>query len=135
MVSLANESFKPKTKVKLLAKHSFCSIMLYYYLWQKNIFNLYVLKMERMLPIANGWLVQRMAFSRLKNKSISTSLTMERFSSVFSWCEIEGVSTVLESSQMHCLCLLARTSGIFTLKHKIRKYIKNVQKFAYFYQL
>ena len=134
---MADESFKPKTKVKLLAKHSFCSIMLYYYLMtKKNFFLTYMsLKMERMLPLANGWLAQRMAFSRLKNKSISTSLTMERFSSVFSWCEIEGVSTVLESSQMHCLRLLARTSGVFTLKHKIRKYIKNVQKFAYFYQL
>ena len=103
--------------------------MLHYFLMTKNTFNLYVLKMERVLPTANGWLAQRMAFSRLKNKRISTSLTMARFSFVFSWCETERVSTVLQSSQKHCLCLFARIAGIFTLKHKIRKY-KNVQKFS-----
>lgn len=48
---------------------------------------------------------------------------------MFSWYEREGGSTVLQSSQKHCL--LDWTVETFTLKNKMRKYSKNVQKFSF----
>lgn len=69
-----------------------------------------------------GLLAQRMAFSKLKNERTSTSLTTGWLSLVFSLCERQGGSTVLQSSQKHRLSLFGRTAGILTLKIKIRKY-------------
>lgn len=75
-----------------------------------------------------------MAFSKMKNEVILTSLTTERLSLDLSWCERKGESIVLPSSQKHCLCLLDWTAGIFSLKSKIRKYNKNMQKYSVIFQ-